>query len=345
MMNAIKQHNLLYILSFSLFLVLSTMQVVRGEKVDDSAAGYNKLRIEQEDKLLVPLDKAEEVWEFLHERYVVDRESLKKLDSLFTSYFNEEKFTDTYFDTPDLKLLSMESGVRHRLRVNLTNPDDRKSGRELMQIKLNDLSQNVLERGEIKFDIKRPATKDSPEDNHPMLGIVKSSQREDFKQRLKERGLEPLAMKPILTVHDLRKRIYITRDRKPFLSISLDNASAQIWWAKTKFVEIEPELNEIVFTEADQETKKYMEVILHKISAEIKQQFPYIETNLTPKYNNSFYDLEAQLPLLRFLVRQNVHTPQSALAILLIAVVTIGAGCYFMVYKLRQRKAANKLDT
>jgi len=193
MMNEIKQHNLLYILSFFLFLVLSTMQVVRGEKVDDSAAGYNKLRIEQEDKLLVPLDKAEEVWEFLHERYVVDRESLKKLDSLFTSYFNEEKFTDTYFDTPDLKLLSMESGVRHRLRVNLTNPDDRKSGRELMQIKLNDRSQNVLERGEIKFDIKRPATKDSPEDNHPMLGIVKSSQREDFKQRLKERGLEPLA--------------------------------------------------------------------------------------------------------------------------------------------------------
>ena len=331
-------HTMLCIPCLLLLIALNSIKHVHADEEDFSAAGYSKLRVEQEAKLLVPLERAEAVWKFLYDRYVMDVTALKELDLLFASYCNEEQFTDTYFDTPDLKLLSMESGVRHRRRINLTNPDDRKSGRELMQIKLNDLSQNVLERGEIKFEIKRPANKQSPEDNHPMLGMVKSSQREDFKQRLKEIGLEPFSMKPVLTVYDLRQRIYITRDRKPFLSISFDNASADIWWAKTRFVEIEPELNEIVFTESNQETKQYMETILHTITREIQQQFPFIEHNLTPKYNKSFYNLEAQLPFLRFLVRWNLHSAQNVLALLFIAMLLIVACGYFIIYQLRQRR-------
>jgi hypothetical protein len=149
---------------------LSSIKSARADEEDFSAAGFNKLRVEQETKLLVPLERAEEVWKFLHDRYGMAGAALKQLDPLFASYYNDEQFTDTYFDTPDLKLLAMESGVRHRRRINLTNPDDRKSGRELMQIKVNDLSPNVLERGEIKFEIKRPANKQSTEDNHPCSG-------------------------------------------------------------------------------------------------------------------------------------------------------------------------------
>ena len=334
----IKMHRIIFIFSLLLFLVLSTILVANGEEEDTSATGYNNLRIEQEDKLLLPLDKADEVWKFLYERYIVDIEALKKLDSLFTSYFNEEQFTDTYFDTPDLKLLSMQSGVRHRRRINLTDPNDEKSGRELMQIKINDISQNVLERGEIKFKIKHPTKMESPEEKHPMLGIVKPSQREDFKQRLNALGLDPFSMQPILTVHDSRRRIYIKRDSKPFMSISLDIASAHILWAKTQFVEIEPELNEIVFTEANHETKKHMETILQKIMTEIKQRFTYIETNWTPKYKKSFNYLEAQLPFLRFLVRWNLHTMRSLLASMFIALVVIGGSSYFALHKLRQSK-------
>jgi len=339
MRNVIKQYNLICMLFLLLFLTVINIQIANGEKADDNVAGYNKLRIEQEDKLLVPLDKTDEVWKFLYERFIVDTESLKKLDASFTSSFNEEQFTDTYFDTPDLKLLSTQSGVRYRRRVNLTNPEDEKSGRELMQIKMNDISQNVLERGEIKFKIKHPTKKDSPEDRHPMLGIVKPSQRDDFKQRLKALGLEPFSMQPILTVEDFRRRIYINREGKPFMSLSLDVASSNIWWAKTKFVEIEPELNEIAFTEANQETKKYMETILHKSITEIKQQFPYVETNLTPKYCKSFYYLEAQLPFLRFLVRWNLHSIRTVLTIMIIALAVMGFFIYFIVHTRNQRKA------
>ncbi len=325
-------------LSLVLIPALIAMKSARADEEDFSAAGFNTLRVEQETKLLVPLARAEEVWKFLRERYVTDRAALKTIDPLFASYYNDEEFTDTYFDTPDLKLLAMESGVRHRRRVNLTNPDDRKSGRELMQIKVNDLSRNALERGEIKFEIKRPANRQSPEDNHPMLGMVKSSQREEFKQRLKEMGLEPLSMKPVLTVHDARKRIYITREGKPFLSLSFDTASSGMWWAATKFIEIEPELNEIVFTEADPQTKRYMETILHTITNEIQRQFPFIESNLTPKYNKSFHNLETQLPFLRFLVRWNLHAAQNVVSLLMIVAFVIAAGGYFIRYQLRGEK-------
>jgi hypothetical protein len=331
-------HGLPCILHLVLIAALIAINSVHADEEDFSAAGYNRLRVEQESKLLVPLERAEEVWKFLHDRYGMDSAALKQLDPLFASYCTDEQFIDTYFDTPDLKLLAMESGVRHRRRINLTNPDDRKSGRELMQIKVNDLSRNALERGEIKFEIKRPANKQSPEDNHPMLGMVKSSQREEFIQRLKEMGLEPFSMKPVLTVLDFRKRIYIARDRKPFMSLSFDTASSGMWWAETKFVEIEPELNEIVFTAADPATKQYMETILHTITSEIQQHFPFIENNLTPKYNKSFHKLEAQLPFLRFLVRWNLHPAQNVLALLFIAAFVIAAGGYFIMYQLRQRK-------
>ena len=130
----------------------------------------------------------------------------------------------------------------------------------------------------------------------------------------------------------------ITRDSKPFISISFDTASANIWWATKKFVEIEPELNEIVFTEANQEMKQYMEAILHKIMTEIKRQFPYIKTDLSPKYNKSFHYLEAQLPFLRFLVRCNLQAMRNALASMFILLVLIAAGSYFAFYKLRKGK-------
>lgn len=339
MKNVIKQYNLICVLFLLLFLTLINNQIANGENADNKAAGYNKLRIEQEDKLLIPLDKTDEVWRFLYERFIVDTESLKKLDASFTSSFDEEQFTDTYFDTPDLKLLSTQSGVRYRRRVNLTNPEDEKSGCELMQIKISNISQNVLERGEIKFKIKHPTTMKNAEDRHPMIGIVKPSQREEFKQRLKALGLDPFSMQPILTVEDSRRRIYINRESKPFMSLSLDVASSNIWWAKTKFVEIEPELNEITFTEANQETKKYMEIILHKSMTEMKQRFPYLETNLTPKYCKSFYYLEAQLPFLRFLVRWNLHSIRTVLTSMFIALAVMGFFIYFLVHTRNQRKA------
>lgn len=306
---------------FAAFVVIALLcagSASRAEEDDLSASGFDNLRIEQEEKLFVPLEIADEVWSYIESRYVEDKAHLAELDPRFSSSYGVEDFTDVYFDTPGLDLLARQSGVRHRTRVNISNPDDRKSGRELMQMKFNGISENPLERGEVKFGIehRRPRT---PEDSHPMLGIVKEDHRPLFKKRLVDWGLDPQAMRPVLTVRDMRHRVYVLRDGQPFLSISFDRASSRLLWAETHFVEIEPELNEIAFTDADPQTRRYMESILAAIVGDIRAKYPQIQSNLTPKYNKSFAGLEARIPFLRTLVRLHLHETEAFASALLLA--------------------------
>jgi hypothetical protein len=318
--------HVLLLLSF-----LGTLEVVRAQDDDDevetseeaqklpaqeqefSARGFNTLRIEQEDKISVPSDKAEEVWNFLYAHFIVDTTALKALDPRLTAYFNEEHFADTYFDTPTLQLYEMQSGVRHRKRENLSNANDRKSGRELMQIKVSNISANSLERGEFKYKIHYPTQVKVAEDRHPMLGIIKPSQRDEFKTRLQNMGLDPYSMRPIVTVYDQRKRIYFQRDQKTLMSISFDQVKAELLWAKADFIEIEPELNEVAFTEADSATRVYMEETNARISALLKEKFPYLKSDLTPKYNKSLDRLAAEIPWLRVLIHLNMDNMPSVI--------------------------------
>lgn len=282
--------------------LLTAPLAVQPPQDEFDAHGHDTMRIENEDKLLVPADQVEEVWLFLLQRFHDDPAFLAELGPEFTSKWSEELFHDTYFDTPSMQLHAMESGVRHRRRENLTDPDDIKSGRELMQIKLSGISSNERERGEIKYDIERMPRSSTPEDRHPMLGRVKKKDRGAFEKQLTSMGLNPESMRPILTVRDARRRVYLLKDGKSFMSISHDRASAGIWWANTEFCELEPELNEIGFTEADAATRAYMESVLERVVQEIRANFPGIEQDLTPKYNKAFDGLESEISFLRSLV-------------------------------------------
>ncbi|MDD5071302.1 MAG: CYTH domain-containing protein [Patescibacteria group bacterium] len=319
-----------------LFLFSSIFTISNAQIKTIDINYFDDLRIEQEDKIFVPLNKADEVWEYLYRRYIENKEFVQSLDSSLTAYYNNEQFTDTYFDTPDLKLISMQSGVRLRKRINLTNPDDPKSGRELMQIKINNISDNELERGELKFDIEYPKEIKTRDDQHPMIGIVKFSDRSNFKEQLEKLGLEAYSMRPILTVHDLRRRIYFEKDDVPFMSISFDNVDVGIWWARAKFIEIEPELSEAEFTEANPEAKKYMEEKLNAVINDLKKQFPYLETNLNPKYNKSFDYLKSQLPFLPLLVKLNLHNSQGFLLALIIFWSIIAGSIYLLIRQIRK---------
>ncbi len=326
------------LLLLALPALVCVVSASRAEEDDVSASGFDNMRIEQEEKLLVPLEIADEVLAFLEQRYVTDKARLAELDPHFASTLQEEDFTDVYYDTPGLQLLARESGVRHRTRFNLSDPENRKNGRELMQLKYNNISSNALERGEIKFAIERKRRPDNPEDAHPMLGIVKDEHRAPFKKRLVEWGLDPQAMRPVLTVRDLRTRVYITKDGQPFLSISFDHARSGLLWAETRFVEIEPELNEIAFTDANPETRRYMESILASIVNDIRAHYPQIQSNLTPKYNKSFSGLEAQIPFLRTLVRAHLHETESFASLVLLVIGAGGLGGFIGWQSFSQRR-------
>ena len=315
-----------------------------GDGADETgefgAHGFNIVRVEQEDKITVPADKADEVWEFLSNYLQNGSESLKKLDPNFTSYWAEELFIDTYFDTPALQILGKAGGVRHRRRQNLTNPDDAKNGRELMQIKLNDLSDNPLERGEIKYEIQYPQEISQADDAHPVLGIIKPDSRDDLNKRLTSIGIDPYAMRPILTVSDIRRRVYVRKNNEPFLSVSFDNATAGNLWAKWHFFEIEPELNEIPFTEGNEATRKYMEKINNEIIGTLMAKFPYLKRDLTPKYCKAFYSLESQIPAYRFLVRMRLDNADGMFLSGTVGVAIL-AGVFFGVRRLT-RKSLNE---
>lgn len=287
-------------------LLLGFILVIILSPVSASAENTIYQRIEQEDKLVVPIDKADKVWKFLQENYVLDQEKLKKIDSLLISYSTEEIFIDTYYDTSSLKFLNEQNSVRHRKRQNLTNPEDNKNNKELVQIKISNISDNALNRGEIKFDVSYPNNIQNTEDWHPLVGIIAKNDRANFKKYFEQIGINPLSLKPVLTLTDNRRRIYINRDKQPFIALSLDDSVSKIWWAKARFIEIETELNEITYTQADSETRKSMEEINHKIIEEIKQKYSSIVSDPTPKYNKAFNQLSSQIPFLRWLIRLGI---------------------------------------
>lgn len=298
-----------------------------------SAHGFNVFRIEQEDKLLVPLEQREAVWEFLKKEFGPGSEFLAQ-DPLLTSYHSEEDFTDRYFDTPTLQLLAMQSGVRRRTRVNISNPNDRKSGRSLIQIKVNDISDNALERGEYKFKVSEDGAPKGLDGGHPFLGLVEADQRAAVKERLASIGIDAYALRPILTIHDKRRRVYVLREGKSFISISFDHVHSDLLWAKAELLEIEPELNEIAFTEASAETKQNMERIGAQVTQRILAAFPEIQRDLKPKSNKTFEQFESQIPMLRLLERFDLVNANGIFGLALAPMVLIVAG----VVAIRSRK-------
>lgn len=287
-------------------LLLGFILIIILPPVFTSAENTIYQRIEQEDKLVVPIAKADKVWKFLQENYVLDQEKLKTIDPLFNSYSAEEIFIDTYYDTSSLKLLGEQNSVRHRKRQNLTNPEDNKNNKELVQIKISNISDNLLDRGEIKFGVNYPNNIQNAENRHPLVGIIAKNDRADFKKYFEQIGINPLSLKAILTLTDNRRRIYINRDKQPFIALSLDDSVSKLWWAKARFIEIETELNEITYTQADSETRKYMEEINHKIIEEIKQKYSSIISDPTPKYNKAFNQLSNKIPFLRWLIKLGI---------------------------------------
>ncbi|MFH0943540.1 MAG: CYTH domain-containing protein [Candidatus Beckwithbacteria bacterium] len=267
------------------------------------AAQTNSLRIEQEGKLLVNQEKADIVWQWLQDEYINNQTRLSQLDPSLTSNSSEEQFTDTYYDTPKQELLDKQNSVRHRQRENITNPADRKSGQELVQIKLSNISDNQLNRSEYKYEVD--LTNKFP-NQHPLIGIIKKAQRDDFINQLADIDIKASSLRPVLVLKDYRKRLYFEKDGKPFISISLDQTQTNKWWFKAEFTEIEFELNEITYTENDEMGRKYMESINHQIIEEIKAQFPDIVTDLTPKYNKAFKGLEKKIPFFRSLIRWGI---------------------------------------
>ncbi len=245
------------------------------------------LRIENEYKLTVPGELTEQVWEHLRARYENAETFFSEHDGAFRATFADELFFDQYFDTPELTVLKMDGGVRHRRRFILDG-NTRKHGRELVQVKLARPGDLAVNRTEIKFDTRSTRRIRDYGDAHPVLGLVKRSDRKEFRRVAANAGIDADALRPTLLLQQRRRRVYVLRNDAPFATITLDEVSTTHWWKTVRFTELEMELNEIGYTEADEAGRAMMQAVNDAMKRDLLETFPAIKQDQTPKYTKMF---------------------------------------------------------
>ena len=271
--------------------------------------GMESARIDSQINLSVTEGKAPEVYGYLRKYYAESDELLRQqfpdLPLTGGDAIDVSLFTDRYFDTPDLELYGSGNTVRHRNRINTTNPEDRKSGRHLVQVKVTPPGRFDL-RTELKFEVQPSKKYRNEDDSHPLINLVERVQRSDLKAALRRIGIDPFRLRPVLTIQQQRSRVYLFWGRENFLSFSVDEFAARSLWATGQASSIDIGLVENVYTEADQAKRDAMWAIRDQIVADLRSQFPYLEVNSTEKYTIIMAQIEGKLPWIRFFLRHNL---------------------------------------
>ncbi|MEL6988749.1 MAG: CYTH domain-containing protein, partial [Bacteroidota bacterium] len=236
--------------------------------------GQDPGRIESEYKLKVENEQANAIWE--HIKSTFSSEKIKTIDPSLTAQLSEELFYDQYFDTNEQELLKNKAGVRYRKRF--------KEGiliKSLIQLKLP-LSEDGIARNEVKFNVNSKVKKTDPKGRHAFWKYIKPNQRDDVDLQLANFEVLGDALKPKLKLKQNRKRAYISKAGQAFMTLTLDEVS-YFYFPYTSFTELELELNEILYTEANESTRKQMEEMNSKIKEELFAAFPNLVQDQTPK--------------------------------------------------------------
>ncbi|HUR29023.1 MAG TPA: hypothetical protein VM509_12610, partial [Planctomycetota bacterium] len=220
-------------------------------------------------------------------------------------------FTDEYYDTPSLALFANKNSVRHRTRVNTTNPEDRKSGRQLVQVKVTPPGQFTL-RNELKYEVSndaRPAKQTG--EKHPLIRLISKKLRADFEKVFAEAGLDARSLHHIFTIVQTRRRGYLNWDDKNILSFSVDQGSASILWGKGTFSSVDLGLVEIAYTEATEQRREEMWNVRDAILADLVRQFPALVQTTDSKYSIVLTQLVDQVPALPLLLRTGLSAGET----------------------------------
>lgn len=274
--------------------------------------GLEGVRTQNDLVITFPNDKADEIWKYLKDKYSTHNEFLKQKfpGYNFTVAIEEDNFSDDYFDNNNLDLFNKQNSVRHRFRTSLTNPDDRKSGRELMQMKLSHDVNNAIVRDQLKWNltIKTNQGKNiaTPEDASALISLIKPNQRTDFENAVYKLAIDPFKLKKILTIQQRRRRLYVSWEGQSIVTLSVDEGTSKLLWSTAKFSEMEQQLSEIAYTQADNATQKAEIEIRAAIVDDLQQKFPFIKRSGEPKYNTVFNFFEKRIPFLRTLIKWNL---------------------------------------
>jgi hypothetical protein len=272
--------------------------------------GLDSARVDSQITLRIPTQDVDAVYGYLRDKYVGKSGLLQErfagaaIRGQDTS--DVSVFTDEYFDTPALDLYCWKNSARHRTRINTTDPNDRKSGRSLVQMKVTPPGKFTM-RTELKYEVREPSKPSSkltnPDNAHPLIGLIPKSQRDDFKQAFLDAGIDPYSLRHVFTISQTRKRGYINLGDKNILSFSVDEGSAGILWTSGGFASVDFGLVEIAYTEADAATRKLMWDIRDAMISDLKRRFPALVQNDDSKYSIVLDQLMRQLRVIPGLLR------------------------------------------
>lgn len=243
-------------------------------------------RIESEYKLAVPNRMQERIWlsistqpeAFLPNQFI---------DSL-TTVTSREKFVDRYFDTPDRVLISNQSGVRLRERY-INDVLEKK----LIQIKLP-LDSSGIARTEHKFEVDEPKSARNLNMRHPFLQHIRNSDEELVNYHLADMFIRADHLSPVLNLLQYRDRLYISDTIGSLATITLDRVHL-MKFPFHHFTEMEIELNEIRYTEADSLTRLKLDSFRILTKNNIINAFPELYVDQTPKYNKMYDTIQTSL--------------------------------------------------
>jgi hypothetical protein len=247
--------------------------------------GVESARVDSQITLRIPADQATRVYEYLHDTYHgksgLLRDAFPNLDINGQGVADVSRFTDRYFDTPEFDLYRTHNSARHRSRINTLNANDRKSGRQLVQMKVTPPGRFDL-RTELKYDVDQfPAR----QEEHPLLRLVKGADRPDCIAAFQRIGIDARRLQHVFTIEQTRSRIYINLGAVNIMSFSVDVGGATVAGQTATFASVDVGLVEIAYTEADDARRKLMWQVRDAAVADLLRHFPDLSVNSESKYS------------------------------------------------------------
>ena len=243
-------------------------------------------RIESEYKIAVPAEEAEEVWTYLQTAF--GKNELQILPTACQTSTSVEVFHDTYFDDVDKSLLGFKAGARYRQRY--INDSLVKS---LIQLKVPTQDELGVAREEHKFSPEADRDITDRTGLHPILKHIKQKDLSDVDLVLGQFGTSARKMTESIKLNQIRKRVYVSDERGALMTFTLDEVSS-FYFPYTSFVELELELNEIRYTDADIIEQESLEEMNAKAKQALFDRFDNLKQDQTPKYNKMHAALAKQ---------------------------------------------------
>jgi len=216
------------------------------------------------------------LWEMIQSEYAQESFEINGVE--LRGEISKEDFFDTYYDTEDGRFAEMEISLRYRKRFK-----DGVLLKKLIQLK-TPFSEDKIVRNEIKFEVDDDKNLSDLNNRHDFLKYVADSDMDRMSYELAAFKLRPEQIQQSLKLKQTRNRVYIKdKDGESIATITLDEVNNSAFPFQ-EYAELELELNELRYTQADETEKAQMTSLNNNIQTQLLEAFPSLKVDQRSKY-------------------------------------------------------------